>query len=461
MHGNDFGPGPVTDDGSGGPGTSEPSEQQARFDGLVAADQRIEPRDWMPDGYRKTLIRQIAQHAHSEIIGMQPEGNWITPRPEPAAQGDPAWPRCRTRPGHGLYLYAAAETLGVDRADLLDLLHDGRQKYSSIFNYPTLTWADMGAIGWLVDGAAIINQVPLCRCSYGPYARAMVRICKEESFHQRQGFEILHTLSPRHARAARDGAGRGRPLVVAVPDDVRAAGRRLAQLRPVDGLGHQAVHQRRAAPAVRRHDRAAGRGPRAHAARPRPAVRRGAGHCALRRDRLDRVLRRDQGQRAVQRRSGWSTGAGPTTRARGCARPPSRTPTSRPAVRPRMAPGERRHERAHPRRRHCHRRQHCRRHCRARRPSRLAACGRCSCAPAAGCPISTSAACTPPTRRWRCATPATSTPAAAKACRIWVVPAAAITASTPDEKDAFFDPAGDKVYRHPTFYDIPAEVRHL
>ena len=167
---------------------------QELFDQLIADDQRIEPRDWMPDGYRKTLIRQIAQHAHSEIIGMQPEGNWITRAPSLRRKAI-LLAKVQDEAGHGLYLYSAAETLGVDREDLLDLLHSGKQKYSSIFNYPTLSWADMGAIGWLVDGAAIMNQVPLCRCSYGPYGRAMVRICKEESFHQRQGFEILYTLS--------------------------------------------------------------------------------------------------------------------------------------------------------------------------------------------------------------------------------------------------------------------------
>jgi ring-1,2-phenylacetyl-CoA epoxidase subunit PaaA len=163
------------------------------FQATIEADGRIEPRDAMPDGYRKTLVRQIAQHAHSEIIGMQPEGNWITRAPSLRRKAI-LMAKVQDEAGHGLYLYAAAETLGVDRADLLDLLHAGKQKYSSIFNYPTLTWADIGAIGWLVDGAAIVNQVPLCRCSYGPYARAMVRICKEESFHQRQGFEILHRL---------------------------------------------------------------------------------------------------------------------------------------------------------------------------------------------------------------------------------------------------------------------------
>jgi ring-1,2-phenylacetyl-CoA epoxidase subunit PaaA len=164
------------------------------FEAVIAADQKIEPRDSMPDAYRRTLVRQIAQHAHSEIIGMQPEGNWLTRAPSLERKAI-LLAKVQDEAGHGLYLYAAAETLGVSRDELYDRLLTGRQKYSSIFNYPTLTWADIGAIGWLVDGAAIVNQVPLCRCSYGPYARAMIRICKEESFHQRQGFDILYTLA--------------------------------------------------------------------------------------------------------------------------------------------------------------------------------------------------------------------------------------------------------------------------
>lgn len=166
---------------------------QARFDELVANEQRIEPRDWMPEAYRKTLIRQISQHAHSEIIGMQPEGNWITRAPSLKRKAI-LMAKVQDEAGHGLYLYSAAQTLGITRDEMMDQLISGKAKYSSIFNYPTPTWADMGAIGWLVDGAAIVNQVPLCRASYGPYGRAMVRICKEESFHQRQGFEILLTL---------------------------------------------------------------------------------------------------------------------------------------------------------------------------------------------------------------------------------------------------------------------------
>ncbi|PXA78527.1 1,2-phenylacetyl-CoA epoxidase subunit A [Auritidibacter ignavus] len=167
---------------------------QEEFDARIAVEGRIEPRDWMPDGYRKTLIRQVGQHAHSEIIGMQPEANWITRAPSLKRKAI-LMAKVQDEAGHGLYLYSAAETLGVDRNSMTEQLIAGTAKYSSIFNYPTPTWADMGAIGWLVDGAAICNQVPLCRASYGPYARAMVRICKEESFHQRQGFEILYELS--------------------------------------------------------------------------------------------------------------------------------------------------------------------------------------------------------------------------------------------------------------------------
>ncbi|MEV6603732.1 1,2-phenylacetyl-CoA epoxidase subunit PaaA [Kutzneria sp. NPDC051319] len=178
------------------------TDLQQDFEATIAADHRIEPRDWLPEGYRKTMIRQIAQHAHSEIIGMQPEGNWITRAPSLRRKAI-LLAKVQDEAGHGLYLYSAAETLGADRGDLTEMLISGRQKYSSIFNYPTLTFADVGVIGWLVDGAAICNQVPLCRSSYGPYARAMIRICKEESFHQRQGYELLLTLM-RGTQAQRD-----------------------------------------------------------------------------------------------------------------------------------------------------------------------------------------------------------------------------------------------------------------
>jgi ring-1,2-phenylacetyl-CoA epoxidase subunit PaaA len=169
------------------------ADRMAQFEARIAADGRIEPRDWMPEAYRKTLLRQISQHAHSEIVGMLPEGNWISRAPSLKRKAI-LLAKVQDEGGHGLYLYSAAETLGTSRDQMVDALHAGKAKYSSIFNYPTLTWADVGVIGWLVDGAAIMNQVPICRCSYGPYARAMIRICKEESFHQRQGFECLMAM---------------------------------------------------------------------------------------------------------------------------------------------------------------------------------------------------------------------------------------------------------------------------
>jgi ring-1,2-phenylacetyl-CoA epoxidase subunit PaaA len=172
----------------------EDAELANRFQARVDAEVRIEPNDWMPQAYRKTLTRQISQHAHSEIVGMLPEGNWITRAPSLRRKAA-LLAKVQDECGHGMYLYAAAETLGMSREELVDQLLSGQAKYSSIFNYPTMTWADIGAIGWLVDGAAIMNQIPLCRCSYGPYARAMIRVCKEESFHQRQGYEIMLTLA--------------------------------------------------------------------------------------------------------------------------------------------------------------------------------------------------------------------------------------------------------------------------
>lgn len=183
---------------------------ETRFLARVESEQKVEPKDWMPERYRRTLIRQISQHAHSEIVGMLPEGNWITRAPTLKRKAI-LMAKVQDEGGHGAYLYAAAETLGAAREDLIEQLLSGAAKYSSIFNYPTPTWADVGAIGWLVDGAAIMNQIPLCRCSYGPYARAMVRICKEESFHQRQGFEIMLTLArgtPEQRRMAQEALNR-------------------------------------------------------------------------------------------------------------------------------------------------------------------------------------------------------------------------------------------------------------
>jgi ring-1,2-phenylacetyl-CoA epoxidase subunit PaaA len=177
-------------------------ERQTAFDARIDAGEFIEAKDWMPENYRKTLVRQISQHAHSEIVGMLPEGNWITRAPTLKRKAI-LLAKVQDEGGHGLYLYAAAETLGTSRDQMLDALHSGRAKYSSIFNYPTLTWADIGTIGWLVDGAAIMNQVPICRCSYAPYARAMIRICREESFHQRQGYESLLTMMSKGTDAQR------------------------------------------------------------------------------------------------------------------------------------------------------------------------------------------------------------------------------------------------------------------
>jgi len=174
--------------------TQDDPEQLAAFQARIDAGEKIEPKDWMPEGYRKTLIRQIGQHAHSEIVGQLPEGNWITRAPTLERKAI-LLAKVQDEAGHGLYLYCAAETLGVTRDELTEMLLDGRMKYSSIFNYPTLTWADMGAVGWLVDGAAIMNQVPLQRTSYGPYSRSMIRICKEESFHQRQGYDIMMKMA--------------------------------------------------------------------------------------------------------------------------------------------------------------------------------------------------------------------------------------------------------------------------
>jgi ring-1,2-phenylacetyl-CoA epoxidase subunit PaaA len=190
--------------------STEDPEKLAAFEARVAADEFIEPKDWMPEAYRRTLTRQISQHAHSEIVGMLPEGNWITRAPSLRRKAI-LLAKVQDEAGHGLYLYSAAETLGTSREEMIEALHSGKAKYSTIFNYPTLTWADIGAIGWLVDGAAIMNQVPLQRTSYGPYARAMVRVCKEESFHQRQGYEIMMHLSagtPDQVRMAQDALNR-------------------------------------------------------------------------------------------------------------------------------------------------------------------------------------------------------------------------------------------------------------
>jgi len=189
---------------------TEPVDLAEAFEARIAADAFIEPKDWMPEAYRRTLVRQISQHAHSEIVGMLPEGNWIARAPSLRRKAI-LLAKVQDEGGHGLYLYCAAETLGTSRREMIEALHSGKAKYSTIFNYPTLTWADIGAVGWLVDGAAIMNQVPLQRTSYGPYARAMVRVCKEESFHQRQGYELTMAMAagtPEQKRMAQDALNR-------------------------------------------------------------------------------------------------------------------------------------------------------------------------------------------------------------------------------------------------------------
>ncbi len=209
--------------GKGVQSLADMTPEERAFQERIDRGEKIEPKEWMPDGYRKNLIRQIGQHAHSEIVGQLPEGNWITRAPTLERKAN-LLAKVQDEAGHGLYLYCAAETLGVSRDELFEMLHSGKMKYSSIFNYPTLTWADMGAVGWLVDGAAIMNQVPLQRTSFGPYARAMVRICKEESFHQRQGFQIMMVMaqgSVDQIRMAQDALNRfwGPALMMFGPSD--------------------------------------------------------------------------------------------------------------------------------------------------------------------------------------------------------------------------------------------------
>ncbi len=413
---------------------------ESRFQSRVDAEEKVEAKDWMPEAYRRTLIRQISQHAHSEIVGMLPEGNWITRAPS-LLRKTILIAKVQDEGGHGAYLYSAAETLGVSRGELVDQLLEGKAKYSSIFNYPTPTWADVGAIGWLVDGAAIMNQIPLCRCSYGPYARAMVRICKEESFHQRQGYEIMLRLSRGTRGAAADGAGRARPLVVAVAHDVRPVGQRFEAQRPVDALEDQALLERRAAPEVRRHDRAAGRLPRPQGAGSRARLGRGRAALPLRADRLARVRAGARGAGSLQP----GTPRGAPTRARG------RALGARGRGRLRGEAGGR------------------------GQPRGLSRGG--------------TAMVNDAKQDWPLyeifiraksgldhkhvgSLHATDARMALEHARdlytrrqegvsIWAVRSADIVASDPADADAFFEPAKDKIYRHPTFYDIPDEVKTL
>ena len=297
-------------------------ELQRQFDEVIARNDRIEPRDWMPEGYRKTLVRQVAQHAHSEIIGMQPEGNWITRAPSLRRKAI-LLAKVQDEAGHGLYLYSATETLGVSRGELTEMLIEGRQKYSSIFNYPTLSYADVGTIGWLVDGAAICNQVPLCRTSYGPYGRAMIRICKEESFHQRQGYELLMTMmrgTDEQRAMVQESVDRfwWPALMMFGPPDADSPNTAQSMAWGIKRNTNDDLRQRFVDMTV-----PAGRGARRDAARPgrcggtrsaaptTSASRTGTSSC-----RWSRATARATG-------SGSRTGAAPTRTAPGCARRPS------------------------------------------------------------------------------------------------------------------------------------------
>ena len=389
----------------------------------------------MPEGYRKTLVRQVAQHAHSEIIGMQPEGNWITRAPSLRRKAI-LLAKVQDEAGHGLYLYSACETLGVSRGELTEMLIEGRQKYSSIFNYPTLSYADVGTIGWLVDGAAICNQVPLCRTSYGPYGRAMIRICKEESFHQRQGFELLTTMmrgTDEQRAMVQESVDRfwWPALMMFGPPDADSPNTAQSMAWGIkrdtnDDLRQKFVDM----------TRAAGRGARRDAARPRPAVERGARPPRLRPARLGRVHAGGQGRRPVQRPADRAPPPGPRGRRLGARggdrvrRGVAKHGGSRPVTAETQIQaewplyevfvrGKRGLNHVHVGSLHAADDEMALRHARDVYTRRN------------------------------------------EGVSIWVVRADAITASSPDEKDPLFAPAGDKVYRHPTFYTIPDDVPHM
>ncbi len=297
------------EDSKRGPAPLENAAYQAEFDAKLARGDFIEAKDWMPEAYRKTLIRQISQHAHSEIVGMLPEGNWITRAPT-LKRKCILLAKVQDEGGHGLYLYAAAETLGVSRDELVEALHAGKAKYSSIFNYPTLTWADIGVIGWLVDGAAIMNQIPLCRCSYGPYARAMVRVCKEESFHQRQGFDLLLALmrgTEAQRQMVQDATDRWwwPVLMMFGPHDSESQHGEQSAKWGIKRISNDDLRQKFIDAAVPQ-AKLLGR----HRSRPRAEVERSARALRPRRNRLDGVPQRGQRTRPVQPRAPGGAGQG-------------------------------------------------------------------------------------------------------------------------------------------------------
>jgi ring-1,2-phenylacetyl-CoA epoxidase subunit PaaA len=391
----------------------------------------------MPEGYRRTLVRQIGQHAHSEIVGMLPEGNWITRAPSLRRKAA-LLAKIQDEGGHGLYLYSAAETLGVSREQMTEELLSGKAKYSSIFNYPTLTWADIGAIGWLVDGAAIMNQIPLCRCSYGPYSRAMIRVCKEESFHQRQGYELMMALargSDEQKEMAQDALNRWwwPSLMMFGPHDSDSQHGDQSMKWKIKRFTNDELRQK-----FRQRHRSAGR---VH--RPEFPIRsskwneekQGYEFGPIDWDEFWRVVK---GNGPMNRERLAARKQGPCRRrmgARGgqclCGR------SARRAPKPQDCSGVDRHDHAdhslwevfiRPRNGLAHR--------------------HCGSLHAADAEMALQAARDVYTRR-------------GEGTSIWVVPSAEITASDPKDKDALFEPTAEKIYRHPTFYDIPDEVGHM
>ncbi|GGQ08929.1 hypothetical protein GCM10010140_43830 [Streptosporangium pseudovulgare] len=479
------------DGGVTGAGTAE----RERFEALIAADGKVEPRDWMPDGYRRALLRQIAQHAHSEIMGMQPETNWIGRAPTLMRKAI-LIAKVQDEAGHGLYLYSTAETLGVTREWLLDELHAGRQKYLSFINYPTLTWADVGALAWLTDGAAVVNQVSLCRTSYGPYARALVRVCREESFHHRQGFDILYALSrgtPAQREMLRDAVARwwypalamfGLPRDRSTRSDLSLAWR--IKRAPNDELRQRFV------------DICVPQAEILGVELPDPALRWNPerGHYDFTPPDYDELMRVVAGdgpcnrQRMAHRRRAHEEGAWVREAAAAYAAKHPAEPYGEPPASPEALEAAETAETAAspdvPKTAET-----------AASPGAPEAAEIAEIAETvettrnAGIPMAAETTGAPgvPRSDWplwevfvrarrgfahahagslHAADAATALRNArdlytrrGEGVSVWVAPAGAITASSPDERDAFFDPAADKTYRHPSFFDLPEGVKHL
>jgi ring-1,2-phenylacetyl-CoA epoxidase subunit PaaA len=368
--------------------STENAELMAAFEARIDADGRIEPQDWMPDAYRKTLVRQISQHAHSEIVGMLPEGNWISRAPSLKRKAI-LIAKVQDEAGHGLYLYSAAETLGTSRDQMLEGLHSGKAKYSSIFNYPTLNWADVGVIGWLVDGAAIMNQIPLCRCSYGPYSRAMVRVCKEESFHQRQGYEaLLVMMKGTEAQRAmvQDAVNRlwWKCLAMFGPPDADSPNSAQGMRWGIKRISNDELRQKFVDATV----------PQAKVlgvTLPDPDLKWNEARQHYDYGQIDwQEFWTPWKATAPATRSAWPPASRRTTMASGCATPPWPTPANI--------------KNAHKRRQHEH-----------PRTQGMAPLGRSSSAASRALSTSTAAACTPPTQPRPCTWPAMCTPAVRKA----------------------------------------------